>query len=175
MAELSTDEIPIIEKLVEFVGKAEVDGINYTSLSKNLGITKYKAGRYVELLNKSFILNTVMPFGTNVLKEPKVLMSLPYRLLFKEYGPAIGPLREDFFAEAMTMSGRRFFYLKSSRGAKTPDFLVQDVSGEIVIEVGGKGKGRKRFKDLVSKEKIVLTHSDDSEGDKRPLFIIGYQ
>lgn len=174
ISKLSMDEVIVIEKMVAFIGKAEVDGINYTSLSKNLGITKYRAEQYANLLNKSFVLNTILPYGTNVLKEPKILMNLPYRLLYKDYNEAIGPLREDFFAEAMIMSNIKFYYLKSVRGMKTPDFLISDDSGEIVIEVGGKGKGRSQFKGVVDKDKIRLVHSDETDGNKRPLFMAGY-
>lgn len=174
IARLHTEEIGILEKLVGFIGRSEVDGINYSSISKNMGITKYKAEQYIKLLQKSFILNPVFPFGTNVLKEPKVLMYLPYRLLYKPYDDAIGALREDYFAEAMLMAHIEFTYLKSKRGMKTPDFLVKADDKEFVIEIGGKGKGREQFKGMSAKNKIRLVHSDEAEGNKRPLFMLGY-
>jgi predicted AAA+ superfamily ATPase len=174
IAKLTTDEIHTIEKVVTFIGRSPVDGINYSSIAKNVGITKYKAEQYIQLLKKSFILNPIFPFGTNVLKEPKVLMYLPYRLLYKPYEEAKGAIREDFFAEAMAMAGKGFHYLKSRRGMKTPDFLIEGDGEEIIIEVGGKGKGKEQFKGVYAKNKIRLTDSDDVDGNKRPLFLVGY-
>jgi predicted AAA+ superfamily ATPase len=81
VSNLRFDDIERIDKTLEFIGKSEVDGINFSSISKNLGITKYKAELFVTLLAQAFILNPVYPLGTNVLKEPKVLMFLPFRLL----------------------------------------------------------------------------------------------
>src|SRR3989339_621536 len=167
---LHTEELSLIEKLVRFVGRSSVDGINYSSLSQNIGITKYKAEQYVDLLQKSFVLTAVVPEGANVLMEPKILMALPYRLLYDDYDRVVGGLREDFFAQTMAVAQWPFKYLKSLRGAKTPDFLVKTPQGNVIIEVGGKGKGREQFKGITNELKIRLVHSDDFEGDKRPLF-----
>ena len=171
VSKLLTGELDLISKLVEFVGLSGVDGINYTSLSKNIGITKYKAEQYLGLLEKAFVLQRVFPKGTNVLQEPKVLLSVPYRLLYRDIKDCIGGLREDFFADAMRYSGTSFHYLKTKRGAKTPDFLLSDGS---VIEVGGKGKGLAQFKNVSVGRKYVFTHSDQTDGVKRPLFMLGY-
>ncbi|MCK5083251.1 MAG: ATP-binding protein, partial [Candidatus Omnitrophica bacterium] len=141
---LSLPEVEIVEKLLVFVGKSGIDGINYSSLSKNLGITKYKAEQYVALLERAFIFHRVLPKGTNVLKEPKILMALPYRLLYCEYEQALGGLREDFFVEMLRSLDIDFYYLKSTRGAKTPDYLIPMDGEDIIAEVGGKGKGREQ-------------------------------
>ena len=99
--------------MLAFIGKSEVDGINISAISRNLAITKYKAEIFVKLLAKAFILNPIYPAGTNVLKEPKVLMFLPYRLLYKDWDQCIGAIREDFFAEMLAMKGYEFQYLKT--------------------------------------------------------------
>jgi predicted AAA+ superfamily ATPase len=175
VARLHLDELDSIRKLVRFIGRSGVDGINYTTLSNNLGITKYKAEQYIGLLEKAFILQRVFPKGTNLLKEPKVLMALPYRLLFREYDECVGGLREDFFSEAMRQCDQPFFYLKSTRGKKTPDFLIDDgLEQNTVIEIGGKGKGREQFKGIVADRKIVFAHSDAIDHGKHPLFMLGY-
>jgi len=125
------------------------------------------------LLERAFILQRVFPKGTNVLKEPKVVMSLPYRLLYRPFEEAVGGLREDFFVEAMRSGGYDLSYLKSTRGQKTPDYLIKDQE-EMVFEIGGKGKGRSQFKGIETKQKIILSHSVESRGIKRPLFLIGF-
>jgi hypothetical protein len=125
-------------------------------------------------LEKAFILNPVFPAGTNVLKEPKILMNLPYRLLFLDFRSALGGLREDFFSGMMQTKGLTFYYLKSTRGAKTPDFLVPQEGGDLVIEIGGKGKGREQFKGIETGEKLILAHGSEAKGRKKPLFLLGY-
>ncbi|MBW6486073.1 MAG: AAA family ATPase [Syntrophobacterales bacterium] len=171
---LLTDEIPILHRLMRFIGSSPPDGINYSSLSNNLKITKYKAEQYVHLLEQAFVLKCVLPAGTNVMKEPKILMRLPYRLLFQSYETAIGALREEFFAEMMIAKGISFNYLKSTRGAKTPDYLVQVDTESYVIEIGGPGKGREQFKGFEGKKNLILAQGNEIAGIKRPLFLIGF-
>jgi predicted AAA+ superfamily ATPase len=174
IAKLTMDELDIINKMVRFIGSASVDGISYSSLSNNLKITKYKAEQYVHLLEKAFIVQRVMPKGTNVLKEPKLLLFLPYRLLFKPYEEALGGLREDFFIEMMAIKGRPAFYLKSTTGEKTPDYLVTEGSQDYILEIGGKGKGREQFKGIDIAKSIILSQGDNTQGIRRPLFLIGF-
>jgi predicted AAA+ superfamily ATPase len=174
VAKITIDEVDLIRKTLEFIGKSEVDGINYSSISRNLGITKYKAAQYTTLLEKAFIINQVFPEGTNVLKEPKILMALPYRLLYRKMEDCLGPLREDFFVSMMKAAGLAFSYLKTTRGAKTPDYLLSKEEGNIVIEVGGKGKGRNQFKGINAFEKLILSPSTKTDGINRPLESVGF-
>jgi predicted AAA+ superfamily ATPase len=173
-ARLVLDELESIRRLLRFIGRSEIDGINYSSLSRNLGITKYKAQQYVSHLERAFILHQVFPAGTNVLREPKILMSPPNRLLYRDYEDAVGGLREDFFVESMKQAGIGFHYLKSTRGAKTPDYLVEDTSETLAVEVGGRRKGRRQFKGVEVDRKIAFTHSPTPEGHRLPLYLLGY-
>jgi predicted AAA+ superfamily ATPase len=172
IAKLLTDELDKIEQLIRFIGRSGIDGINYSSASQNVHITKYKAEQYIALLERSFVLHRVMPTGSNVLKEPKIVMALPYRLLYRPLDEAVGGLREDFFVEAFKALGKELFYLKSTRGVKTPDYLIRDFE-DIVFEVGGKGKGRSQFKGVGVKRKIIFADGYDMTGMRRPLFLAG--
>ena len=174
VARLHMEELEALRKLMRFVGRSGVDGINYSSLSRNLGISKYKAEQYVGLLETAFVLQRVFPAGTNVLREPKILLSLPYRLLYRDFEDAIGGLREDFFAETMRQAAIPFSYLKSTRGKKTPDYLVELDGEKLVIEVGGRGKGREQFKGITVDQKLILAHGDRADGFYRPLLLLGY-
>lgn len=166
---LSPEEALEAKRMVAFIGKARAEGISYSSLSKNLGITNYKAEKYVGLLEKAFVLNRVMPKGTNVLREPKVLLSPPYRLLYADYEECIGALREDFFVEMMGGLGYSLNYLKSERGKKMPDYAI----GETVFEIGGAGKGGAQFKGFGAHKKIILTQPGALGRMKRPLYFAG--
>lgn len=174
VSNLRFEDIEKIEKTLSFIGKSEVDGINFSSISRNLGITKYKAELFVKLLSKAFILNPIYPKGTNVLKEPKVLMLLPFRLLYSDLQQCQGAIREDFFAEMLTMKGYKFHYLKTKRGAKTPDYLVEFEKERIVIEIGGKGKGREQFKGFKAEKKLILSIDPKTSSNKKPLSLIGF-
>ncbi len=171
---LQVDEIPLVRRCLEFIGRSSVDGVNYSSLSRNVGITKYKAESYTDLLRRAFVLNPLLPKGANVSREPKILMCVPFRLLFGESEATVGGLREDFLVEAVTMHGAQVDYLKSTRGAKTPDYVVQTDAREFVIEVGGKGKGRQQFKGYDGAKSMILTPSLDASGIRRPLFMAGF-
>ena len=137
---ITIDETEIIKKLVKFIALFDVEGINYTSISNNLKITKYKAEQYLSLLERAFIVYRVFPKGTNVLKEPKILMALPYRLLYKDFTDCIGALREDFFISTFSALNKKIFYLKSTTGKKTADYILED-NEDIAIGIGGKSKG----------------------------------
>ncbi|MBU1086122.1 MAG: AAA family ATPase [Candidatus Omnitrophica bacterium] len=172
IAKLMTDELDKIEQLLRFIGLSGVDGINYSSAARNVQITKYKAEQYITLLERAFVLHRIFPRGSNVIREPKIVMALPYRLLYKPFNEVIGGLREDFFVGAVTALGKEIFYLKSMRGAKTPDYLVRDLE-DIVFEIGGKSKGRSQFKGMDIKTKIIFVDGYDMKNKKRPLFLAG--
>lgn len=174
VARLLVDELESIRRLLRFVGRSGIDGINYSSLSRNLGITKYKAEQYVSLLERAYVLHRVLPAGTNVLREPKVLMTPPSRLLYRSYDEALGGLREDFFVEALSQAGIQLQYLKSTRGAKTPDYLIEDAGESLAVEIGGRSKGRQQFKGVKVDRKLVFAHSPDPEGNLLPLFLLGF-
>jgi predicted AAA+ superfamily ATPase len=171
---LRIDELPILEKFLAFIGKSQVDGINYTSLSKNLGITKYKAEQYCEAFERAFLLQRLFPAGTNVLREPKILLMPPLRLLHRPIDEAAGGLREDFFAMAMRQAGIPIEYLKSTTGQKTPDFLIEHGGQKIVFEIGGKGKGRSQFKGVKADQKIILAQGGSHAPGRVPLEMLGF-
>jgi len=172
IGKLLTDEIDKIEQVVRFIGLSGVDGINYSSVAQNVHITRYKAQQYITLLERAFILHQVFPMGTNVMKEPKVVMALPYRLLYRPLNEAIGGLREDFFVETFRSLGKEIFYLKSIRGQKTPDYCIRN-GEDIIFEVGGKGKGKSQFKGVDLKKKIIFADGYDTSAARRPLFLAG--
>lgn len=172
--QLRVDELPILEKFLAFIAKSPVDGVNYTSLSKNLGITKYKAEQYCEAFEQAFLLQRVFPAGTNVLREPKILLMPPLRLLQRPMDEVVGALREDFFAMAMRQAGIRIQYLKSTTGQKTPDFLIEHEGQKIVFEIGGKGKGRSQFKGVSADQKIILAPGIAPSPGRIPMESIGF-
>ena len=175
VASLRVEELDRIEKLLSFIGKSSVDGINPSSLSRNLGITKYKAEQYLALLEKAFILKCVPPTGSNVLQEPKVLLCPPYRLLYSSFEDSIGGLREDFATEMLEGAGLQYFYLKNSKGKKCPDYLVKNVNTELIVEIGGKGKGKQQFKGIHKDLPcVVFSQGGAHSQSSRSLALLGF-
>ena len=99
-------------------------------------------------------------------------MAVPYRMLYRDYEESLVGLREDFFAESMKRAGLSFHYLKSTRGKKTPDFLIHGPE-KIVIEVGGKGKGRQQFKGIEVGRKLIVAHETTPSPKHIPLHLLG--
>lgn len=171
---LHVDELETMRRMLAFIGRSAVDGINYSNVSNNLGITKYKAEQYISALESAFVLQRLFPAGTNVLREPKVLLMPPVRLLYQPMENARGGLREDFFVFAMRQAGYSLRYLKGTRGQKTPDFLLEHNGRRIVFEIGGKGKGRSQFKGLEANQKIILAENISLAEDRIPLHVVGF-
>lgn len=121
----------------------------------------------------SFVLHRIFPRGTNVLREPKVLLVPPLRLLYRPFDEVSGGLREDFFALAMRQAGLSPHYLKSTRGQKTPDFLIDHAGQRLVFEIGGRGKGRSQFKGITADRKLVLAPDLPPTADQLPIHLLG--
>lgn len=119
------------------------------------------------------MLQRLLPAGTNVLKEPKILLMPPLRLLHLPLEEARGALREDFFVFALRQAGLDLSYLKGTRGQKTPDFLLRQMERNLVFEVGGKGKGRSRFKGIEADRKIVFSEGGSLSREAIPLNLAG--
>jgi len=163
------EEAGEIRRMMQFIGSSPAEGISYSSISQNTGITKYRSEKYSVLLEQAFVLMRVLPKGTNITKEPKILIAPPYRLLFNPIEASIGSLREDFFVQSMQSLGYETRYLKSLRGEKIPDYLVQGA----VFEIGGISKSVLQFKGFSAKKRLILTDPGSMDESRRPLFFAG--
>lgn len=101
-------------------------------------------------------------------------MRVPCRLLYRELDDAIGGLREDIAVETLHRAGIACEYSKSTRGAKTPDYLACSADQQMIIEVGGKGKGRSQFKGVTVARKLIFAHGGRTDGPVRPLHLQGF-
>ena len=69
---------------------------------------------------------------------------------------------------------RFLYYLKSTRGKKTPNYMVSYDKEKCIIEIGGKGKGIQQFKGFTGGTKIVFSDSAIFKPNQRPLFLLGF-
>jgi predicted AAA+ superfamily ATPase len=172
---LSQEDILNIRSALLFMARAGVEGISYSSLSKNLGITKYKAQQYVSFMQSASLIKIILPYGANVLPEPKILFAPALRVNLaqgSDRDTMIGAIREDFFIHHLTGAGFTVNYLKSIRGQKLPDYVVFHQDRKIIFEIGGAGKGPSQFKGITEKEKHILTQPGSSQGI--PLILTGF-
>jgi Predicted ATPase (AAA+ superfamily) len=174
---LNQEDIQGLENTANFIANSPIGEINYSILSKNIGITKYKAKQYVDYLEKSFILKSIFPYSSNVIKEPKIILTLPFRkaLNFRLANDQLkGALKEEFFVQALK-NNNKLYYLKSNRGKKTPDYLLLYQGKKYIFEIGGPKKGYSQFKGVSNDyEKYLITYPGISQKNKIPLILFGF-
>lgn len=176
--EFKGEDIVNAKALLRFTAQVLPEGLSYSVLAKNLKITKYKAISYVDVLVKAFVLNIVMPHGSEITREPKIFLEPPFRFLFKENLPQAwlkGAMREDFAASSLIRAKLPLFYLKGKRGQKTPDFIIKKEKKPIVLEIGGRKKSWSQFKGLDKKfQKYILSFPAEFKPNKIPLIVLGF-
>lgn len=134
---------------------------NFSSLSEKLGVSKTFAIRLISDLCLAGLLKSVFPCRGDkhdVKKEPKIFLTIPFRSFFTQE-PDKGAVREEFFVNHAPVS----CYLKTERGAKTPDFMVE----KNVVEVGGASKSFGQKPDYIAADSALW------EERKIPLFLFG--
>lgn len=154
-----------VYKLLYLVARSPPFQINYSSIAKNLEISKTLAVRMVNDLEKTGIIIPIFPCkkkGIDVKKEPKIYLTIPLRESFLKQGIDTnkGAVREEFFVNHL----RELCYLKNKRGEKTPDFRFKTH----VIEVGGESKTRYQNPDFIAVDGLSTIDN------KIPLFLFGF-
>ena len=174
-ARLSGEDILQIRSVLLFLARAGVEGCSYSSISRNLGITKYKSQQYITLLQSASLIHIILPYGANVLPEPKILFTPVLRAnLAQGMDPErlTGAIREEFFIHHILGANLTVNYLKSLRGQKLPDYVVFHEGKKIIFEIGGAGKGASQFKGMDEREKYLLTQPGVPGGI--PLILMGF-
>jgi len=108
------------------------------------------------------LLKLVYPLAGGIRKEPKVYFRIPFRSAINEsrgMQTQIGIAREEFFVNSVNVSS----YIKTERGEKTADFVVEGNK----IEVGGAWKRNYKGADF-----LAVDGTDFME-NKIPLFLFG--
>ncbi len=168
------EDVLNVKTMLQYMANAGVDDVSYSSIARNIGITKYKAIQYVDALEKAFVLNPVKPTGSNAVKEPKILFVPPFRRIYvkdKDSPALVGIMREEFFVESMKIAGYVVHYLKNKRGKKTPDYAVQMNGKKFIFEIGGAQKNRTQLPP--SANAFLLTYPAHVQGVYRPLVWTG--
>lgn len=174
---LTRIDIEAMKNIINFIANTPISDINYSVLSKNIAITKYKAKQYVDYLEKGYLLKSIFPFSSNVIKEPKIVLTLPFRQVFNYRltdEQLRGALREEFFTQSMGHLNQPLYYLKSKRGVKTPDYLFIFNGNKYIFEIGGQKKGFSQFKGISDQyKKYLVVYPGVSQNNKIPLILFG--
>ncbi|MGC8496352.1 MAG: AAA family ATPase [Candidatus Micrarchaeia archaeon] len=158
-SELINDVHKLLYKLAES-GPYE---LSYNSIANYLQVSVKKVIGIVKDLESVGLLKLVYPSHGGMRKEPKVYFRLPFRFALNESVGAktdLGVAREEFFVNSASVSS----YVKTERGEKTPDFVVEGRT----IEVGGAGKRNYQKADFIAVDSL------DFIGNKIPLFLFGF-
>mgnify|MGYP001193160318 FL=1 len=175
VGKLSMEDIHSIKTVLLFVARAGIEGCGYSSISRNTGITKYKAQQYIEMMEQASLLKIVLPYGANVTPEPKIMLVPALRMNLAQGvddDRLTGAMREEFFIHHILGAGLTVNYLKSMRGQKLPDYMLFFKDQKLIIEIGGAGKGASQFKGIEGKEKLILTQPGSPNGI--PLILFGF-
>ena len=146
--------------------------VDIAKLSKSVGIDRVTLLRYMKHLAEAKLTRNIYTRQETItdLQKPDKLMldntNQIYSLCSKN--PEIGTIRECFFCNQLASAGHKVEY----GGLKTGDFRIDN---EIVIEVGGAGKGMAQINDA-DKEKAALAVDDIdmAAGNKIPLWAFGF-
>lgn len=173
---LDRSDILNVNGILRFISRSPVDVCSYSLIARNTGVSKYKATEYVHLLEQTFLLRVILPYGPNVVKEPKILYSLPFRAYFAEgveTEKLVGAMREEFFVQHITQTDAKINYLKSVRGEKLPDYIMFHKGGKTVFEIGGAGKKRAQLRGVLEEKKFVLSQPGNAR-EGIPLLLFGF-
>lgn len=174
---LDQNDITNINQLLKYIASNPIEIIGYNNIAKNLGLTKYKVQQYLEFLEKAFVINIIFPNTRNVLKEPKILFSLPFRyFLAKDVTEdfIIGALREDFFVFHNLIKLNKIYYLKDKKGKKLADYLIVYKTEKYIFEIGGKSKSNKQIVDVDKKINSFLVQNPLGKKIAIPLVAFGF-
>lgn len=172
------EDILNVRSILEFISNSNIDDMSYSNIAKNIGINKYLAIKYVTALEKAFVLNVIKPIGSNVIKEPKIMLCPPFRFCYlknKDLKEIIGQLREEFFVESTKSNNIELFYLKGNKGEKKPDYATTINKTKYIFEIGGKNKTRTQIINEKEKSNIyILTQPANIVNPYRPLIFFGF-
>lgn len=149
-------------RLLYLVAASPPFELSYSSISSKLGLTKTFLIRLVDDLQAAGLLKVLFPCrqkNQNLIKEPKIYLTIPFRHLLCK-NPEKGSLREEFFVNHTNPT----CYFKTQKGEKTPDFLVDGSR----VEVGGSSKKNDQSPDYIAVDSL------DRGGNKIPLYLFGF-
>ncbi|MDP2973444.1 MAG: ATP-binding protein [Candidatus Diapherotrites archaeon] len=157
------DDQGMLERLAKYLAANIGAEINYDSISKKLGISTPTVQKYMDALEKSYLISRVRPFFTNkgieLVKQPKLYFNdtgLRNAVMdaFPQELESEGKIFENYALNELQKAGFTPNYWKSKSKAEV-DFIVQKGNAVIPIEVKlySEGKVEKSLRAFIEKYK----------------------
>ena len=157
-----TEDIPkIIRKNYKYKNSEKLllrlavsDEINLQTLSQVLGISTDEINENLDILEDAELLNILLPFGgydTKINKNKKAFfMSPSVRLALLSQVTERPEFTPKLYEDIVVMYLRRFFSnavlsFSSQKKGKNPDFVIETLPDQIIIEVGTNKKSIKQI------------------------------
>ncbi len=139
-----------LERLAKYIAANIGAEVNYDSISKKLGISTPTIHKYMDALEKSYLIARVRPYFTNkgleLIKQPKVYfadtgMRNAIMGTFPQELQGEGKIFENYVFNEIQKSGFAPNYWKSKSKAEV-DFIVQKEGAIIPVEVKVQSEGK---------------------------------
>ncbi len=168
----SIDKVGELDRLVRYLALTPGGPLNVQSLSDNLDLSVPTMNKYLDALEKSYLIVQVPPFFTNKLKEitkqPKVFfVDTGLRNVIAGNVPPepSGTMFENYVFTELLKLGYRPKHWRSRGGAEV-DFVLEVDGGTIPIEAKLKVVPRRVYRGLAS---FISTYKPSR------AFVVGYQ
>lgn len=159
------------KKLIAYLAMSKIPTVQVSSMCNELDITKETLYKYLDLLDRSEVINIVRERKASVrsIKRARLLFLNPnlYYTVSGElwkHSTELGNIREAFFVSQINQG------LYSSQ---TADYEIDFLGKRIYIEIGGKNKSRSQIKDVdagyLFKDNIVQGYENVI-----PLYLVGF-
>jgi predicted AAA+ superfamily ATPase len=159
------------KKLIAYLAMSKIPTVQVSSLCNELDITKETLYKYLDLLDRSEVINIVRERKASIrsIKKSRLLFLNPnlYYAVSSElwrHSTELGNIREAFFVSQINQG------LYSSQ---TSDYEIDLKGKRIHIEIGGKNKSRSQIKDV---DAGYLFKDDIVQGYENviPLYLAGF-
>lgn len=130
-------------KLIKMLALQTGNIINYNEISKNTGFSYQELKKYLNILEKTFVLKTIRPYFTNkrteIVKSPKIyFFDLGFRNIainnFQKERTDLGSMYENFVFSELSMRGIEPKYWNTKSNAEV-DFVIEKNQKLFPIEV----------------------------------------
>lgn len=168
---LKSENASKIKALLQLLSSMVPYQVDISKLSAAIGADRITTLKYLKILDEAKLIRRLfceLDKITDLQKPEKVLLdntNLMYCLSDK--GVETGTARECFFCNQLSSAGHKVEY----GGMKSGDFRI---NGDIVIEVGGEGKGLSQFEKSDKENGFRAVDNIDTAGYKKiPLWAFG--
>ncbi len=137
------EDIGALERLSTYLSHCISNVLSYDNICKDLGLSFQSVKKYIDAMEKSYLILRVQPFYKNKLKEiikqPKLyFIDTGIRnSIAKEFNVSLenkGKLFENYVMSELVKAGKTINYWQTKGGAEV-DFIVHNGNIEIPIEV----------------------------------------